>query len=673
MLLFLFVGLAGFVGGPVAGKLESDGGFATASSESSRADAQLQRATGEDAGGGLVLLVEGGAAGLERRAQAAADTLAAVPGVAGAAPAGFSRDGDSALVTAAIRASAEEDAVVEAAMTAFERDRHVTVGGPAVSGIQIGETVSEDLARAELLAFPILALLSLLFFRGRAALMPLLVGVTTVLGTFLVLTGVNELYALNVFALNLVIGLGLGLAIDYTLFLVTRFREELGRGAEVGAAIRTTMVTAGRTVAFSAVTVAAALGTLTLFPLGFAQSMGIAGAAVAIVAALASLAVSPALLALWGRKLLPRRDTRGAGAHDRWHRLAHAVMRRPGVVAAVTATVMLAIALPAVGVKWTPVDATAIPAGQSSRIVADAIERDFGGQGSTPVTIALTAPPSDAPAVRAFAAQLRELEDVRGVAAPADLGDDTWRLAATVPGDPAGDTAQQVVARIRALDAGVPFAVTGPAAEFVDQQAAIGSRLPAAVLVVCGLTFLVLWLMTGSVVLPVKAIVMNALTVGAALAPLVFIYQGGRFEDLLGYTSNGGVEPTDFLVTAALVFALSTDYGVFLLGRIKEARDAGESEREAVAVGLARTGRVVTAAAILLAVAIGVFSTSSIPFIQQIGIATATGVLLDAFVVRALLVPSLMALLGKWNWWSPRPLRRLHDRVGIRETAPLAG
>jgi uncharacterized membrane protein YdfJ with MMPL/SSD domain len=187
------------------------------------------------------------------------------------------------------------------------------------------------------------------------------------------------------------------------------------------------------------------------------------------------------------------------------------------------------------------------------------------------------------------------------------------------------------------------------------------------------LTFLVLWLMTGSIVLPAKAIVMNALTVGAALAPLLFIYQAGRLEDLLGYTSNGGVEPTDFLVTAAVVFALSTDYGVFLLGRIKEARDGGESEREAVAVGIARTGRVVTAAAILLAVAIGAFSTSSISFIQQIGIATATGVLLDAFVVRTLLVPSLMALLGKWNWWSPRPLRRLHGRIGISEAAPMTG
>jgi uncharacterized membrane protein YdfJ with MMPL/SSD domain len=667
-ILFAFVVLAGVVGGPVAGQLESGGGFTAGSSESSRADEQLVRATGQGAAPGIVLLVGGPAAGLEERARAAAGELAAVPGVAGASPAGISDDGSSALVAGSIDALADEAEVADAALTAFEGSRDVTVGGPAVSDLQVGETVAEDLGRAEMLAFPLLLLLSIVFFRGRAAVLPLVVGVTTVLGTFLVLRGVDQLYGLNVYALNLVMGLGLGLAIDYTLFLVTRFREELGNGAEPGAAVRTTMTTAGRTVAFSAATVAAALAALTVFPLGFAQSMGIAGASVAVVAAIATLAVSPALLALWGRKLLRRSDTGAAVAHDRWHRLAHAVMRRPGVVAATTAAVMLAVALPALGVSWTPVDSTVIPADQSSRVVADAIERDFGGTGSTPVTVAVSAPASDAAAVRGFAAEIRGLEGVQSVAPPTDLGSGTWRVTVAVPGDPAGDAAQDVVGEIRDLGAPFETAVTGPAAEFVDQQEAIGSRLLPAALLLGGLTFLVLWLMTGSIVLPAKALVMNALTVGAALAPLVFVYQGGRLEDLLGYTSNGGVEPTDFLVTAAVVFALSTDYGVFLLGRIKEARDSGETEREAVAVGIARTGRVVTAAAILLAVAIGAFSTSSISFIQQIGIATATGVLLDAFVVRTLLVPSLMALLGKWNWWSPRPLRRLHGRVGINET-----
>jgi uncharacterized membrane protein YdfJ with MMPL/SSD domain len=672
LILLAFVVLAGVVGGPVAGQLDSGGGFTTPASESSRAGAQFERATGREVAPGIVLLVAGSGAALDQRAQAATDELATLPGVAAAAPAGVSADGGSALVTGTLEAGADEEDVADAALTAFAASPHVTVGGSAVADLQISETVAEDLGRAEMLAFPLLMLLSLVFFRGRAALLPLVVGVTTVLGTFLVLMGVDQLYGLNVFALNLVMGLGLGLAIDYTLFLVTRFREELGNGAETATAVRTTMATAGRTVAFSAATVAAALATLTVFPLGFARSMGIAGASVAAVAAIATLAISPALFALWGRKLLRRNDRRAAAAHDRWHRLAHAVMRRPGIVAVATAAVMLAIALPAAGVNWTPVDQSVIPASQSSRVVADAIERDFGGAGSTPVSVAITAPPADGVAVRELAGQVARLDGVRSVAGPAHLGGDTWRLTATVPGDPAGETAQEVVRGIRDLDPPLETAVGGEAAEFVDQQAAIGSRLLPAVLLLAGLTFLVLWLMTGSVVLPVKAIVMNALTVGAALAPLLFIYQSGRFEDLLGYTSNGGVEPTDFLVTAAVVFALSTDYGVFLLGRIKEARDAGETEREAVAVGVARTGRVVTAAAILLAVAIGAFSTSSISFIQQIGIATATGVLLDAFVVRTLLVPSLMALLGKWNWWAPRPLRRLHARVGISETAVAA-
>jgi uncharacterized membrane protein YdfJ with MMPL/SSD domain len=669
IIVFLFLAVAGSIGGPLAGKLDSSGGFTTEASESSRAERQLEHVTGEGAAPGVVLLVKGKGTELARQTRAATDTLAAVTGIARTTTTGQTPSGDAALVTGTIRADADERDVAQAALTAFEDDAHVTVGGSAVSMLQISETISEDLGRAELLAFPLLVLLALLFFRGRATLLPLVVGVTTVLGTFLVLSGVHQLYGLNIFALNLVIGLGLGLAIDYTLFLVTRFREELGNGTATKDAIRTTMATAGRTVAFSALTVAAALATLTLFPLRFAESMGIAGASVAIVAAVASLAVSPALLAIWGRKLLPKDDRRAAATYDRWYRLAHGVMRRPGLIAAGTAALMLLVALPAVGVRWTPVDTTSVPAGQSSRTVSDAIQRDFGGTGSTPVTVAVTAPASDAAAVRTFADEVRALDGVRAVAPPADLGQGTWRVTATVPGDSAGATAQDVVGEIRALQPGLATAVTGPAARFIDQQDAIGSRLPVALLLLCTLTFLVLWLMTGSVVLPAKAIIMNALTVGAALSPLLFIYQDGRLESFLGYTSNGGVAPTDFLITAATVFALSTDYGVFLLGRIKEARDGGETEREAIAIGVARTGRVVTAAAILLAVAIGAFSTSSIPFIQQIGIATATGVLLDAFVVRTLLVPSLMALLGKWNWWSPKPLRRLHGKFGISELA----
>lgn len=640
--VLLFVVLAAVVGGPLAGSLESGGGFIANDSGSARAEARIEQATGAQASPGVVALVD------PARAERVRAQLADQPGVASVAPPQPSRDGRTAVVAATLTADVDEEEAVSALEARFP---DLVLGGSAVASAQIGETVSEDLARAELLAFPLLLLLSLLFFRGRATVLPLVIGITTVLGTFLVLTVVNEVYALSIFALNLVIGLGLGLAIDYTLFLVTRFREELA--SDNAEAVRTTMRTAGRTVAFSAVTVAIALITLTVFPLGFLKSMGIAGAAVALVAAAASLVISPAVFTLWDSKLAvkPRRASRGG-----WYRLAHAVMRRPGRVAIATGALMLLLTVPALRAVWTPVDASVIPAEKSARVVSDTLTRDFGGQDANPITVVVDDP--------AKAAGFASLPGVREVSEPRRLEGSAWQVDVLATGQPEGEVARQVVHDLREDPTAL---VGGAAASFIDQQDAISSSLPLGVALLVGLTFIVLWLMTGSIVLPLKSIVMNALTVGSALGILTLVFQDGRFESLLGYTSNGGVEPTDFLVAAALVFALSTDYGVFLLGRIKEARDGGLGDREAVAVGVERTGAVVTAAAILLAVAIGSFITSSISFVQQIGVATATGVLIDAFIVRALLVPSLMGLLGKWNWWSPKPLSRLHARIGLRE------
>src|SRR5215211_247324 len=324
--VLLFVVLAGAVGGPVAGALESSGGFVAPGADSEVAVDRIEAATGVEPGPGIVLLVDDPS---PQRLAAVERELANVPGVASTADGG--RAGGDGLVTATLRASADEEAVAEDAIAVFARADGVTVGGPAVGGLQIGETVGADLGRAELIAFPLLLLLSLLFFRGRATLMPLAVGVTTVLGAFLVLSQVNRVYGLSVFALNLVIGLGLGLAIDYTLFLVTRYREELAARGATPAAVAATMATAGRTVAFSAATVAAALVTLAVFPQDFLKSMGIAGAIVAVVAALASLVISPALFALWGAKLARRGG--GDGVEGRgWHRLAHGVMRHAKVV-----------------------------------------------------------------------------------------------------------------------------------------------------------------------------------------------------------------------------------------------------------------------------------------------------------------------------------------------------
>lgn len=674
--VFLFVLVAGFFGGPVAGSLESSGGFAANDADSVQAIERLVAASGKAPNAGIVVLVDtpnGLPADADRVAEVTA-VLAAEPDFAEVTsptttrgdPAGLvSADGTQVLVLGTLTADAEDEAIAESLLDTFDGQDDVAVGGSAVVGLQLGSTITEDLGRAELLAFPILLVLSLIFFRGRAALMPLVVGITTVLGTFLVLTGVNAFYGMSIFALNLVIGLGLGLAIDYTLFLVTRYREELAAQGPTVGAIATTMRTAGRTVAFSAATVAVALIALTAFPLGFIKSMGIAGAVVAVAAATAALVISPAMFGLWGAKLGRKRPEQ-AEETGRWYRLSHAVMRRPGAVAVATGVVMLALAAPALRAEWTPIDSSVIPTDKSSRTVADAVAADFGGTGSSPMTIAITTDGNaDAAAVTAYADEVNALPGVVVPGTPVQLDPTTWQLDVAAEGEPDGSVAQQLVEDTRAVDVegGIDPMVAGPAADFVDQQSAIGSRLPLAGGLLVLLTLLVLWLMTGSLVLPVKAVIMNALTVAASLGVLTFVYQDGRLTGLLNYTPNGGIEPTDFLVTATLIFALSTDYGVFLLGRIKEIRDGGLGERESVAVGVQRTGAVVTAAAILLAVAIGSFSTSSISFIQQIGIATAFGVLIDAFVVRSLLVPSLMGLLGKYNWWAPMPLRRLHDRL----------
>src|SRR4051794_14593254 len=473
--VLLFVIVAGVVGGPIEGSLQTEGGFAATSSDAARAEAQIERATGTAATPGVVALFDE-----PSRATAVSQTLAAQPGIASVAPKPtLSRDGRSGYLLATLKADADEADVAEGLEQRFPDNGGVRLGGSVFAQKQIGDSVSEDLARAETLAFPILFLLSLLFFRGRAAVLPLVVGITTVIGTFLVLTGVNQVYALSIFALNLVIGLGLGLAIDYTLFLVTRYREELARQGPGTAAIRTTMNTAGRTVAFSAVTVGFAMITLTVFPLGFLKSMGIAGAAVSLVAGLAALVIAPATFALWGEKLAikrrrPRPDDQGA-----WYRLAHGVMGRPLPIALATGALMLVIALPALRASWTPVDSTVIPKGQSARTVADTVDRDFpGGQGSSPLAVVVSAPRSEQAGIERYAAALESRPGVRDVSAPRTLNADTWQIDVLAKGEPVGPTARTLVGDLRDVRTPYPTQIGGAAADFVDQQAAIGSSLP---------------------------------------------------------------------------------------------------------------------------------------------------------------------------------------------------
>jgi uncharacterized membrane protein YdfJ with MMPL/SSD domain len=668
--LILFVVGAVF-GGPAAGLLKARNGFQDPGSESARAQRAIERAGGAEPSAGVLALVS--APPSSSAVASVARAIAAVPGVAtvsapGARTPGLvSRDGRESIVAVTLRSAPDSDSVVSSIESALHGRRDVLLGGGDVAGKQVGSQATKDLGVAELIAFPLLALLALAIFRGVAALLPLAVGGISVLGAFVVLRVINTQLALSSFALNLVIGLGLGLAVDYCLLLVWRFREELGEGATVQDAISTTLATAGRTVMFSAATVSAAMLTLTLFPQRFLVSMGIGGAAVALVAAAAALLMLPALLVLLAGHV-GRVRPRPVGT-GRWYRLAQAVMRRPALVAGVTTVVLLVVAAPTLGVRWSGVDATVLPTSQSARVVSDRLARDFPPQELNPITIAARAPASAGPQLAAYGTRLRSIPGVTAVRPPAYLGRRTWELVLAGAGDPIASGAQRTINRVRATTAPVPVEVGGPAAEFDDQQSSIAASLPLALIVLAVVTLTILWLMTGSVVLPIKALAMNALTTATATGLLVFIFQDGRLTGLLGYTSQGGIEQTDFLVLAALVFALSTDYGVLLLTRIKEARDAGRGDREAIAVGLEHTGRVVTASAILLAVALGAFATSKVVFLKEIGIGAVAAVLVDAFIVRSALVPSLMALLGRRNWWSPAPLRRLHDRLGIDETA----
>jgi RND superfamily putative drug exporter len=584
-----------------------------------------------------------------------------------------SHDGTETLLPVLLRAGASPNAVVDRLTNKFKGDRDVKLGGDLFAARQAGKQASRDLALAELIAFPLLALLSLLIFRGVGALLPVSVGAVSVFATFALLRGVNAALPLSPFALNLVIGLGLGLAVDYSLLFVSRFREELAHQGEVARALRATLQSAGRTVLFSAVTVAAAMACLTVFPQPFLVSMGIGGAAVALVAAVVTLALLPALLVLLAPRLgkvEPAPDRSG-----RWYMLAIAVMRRPALIAAAASALLLTIAIPAVGIRWTGIDATLLPTSQSARVVADSTAAEFPGARTSSLIILATAKPTDAVELAAYAAHLRRISGIVEVSTPRDLGGNTWQITAGARGAPASAQAQSSVGRVRAQPAPFPVLVGGAAADLSDQHRAVASRLAIALPMLVVLTLSVLWLMTGSVVLPIKALAMNLLTTAAATGVVVFAFQDGHLAGLLGASTQPGIEQTDFLVLVAIVFGLSTDYGVFLLTRVKEARDSGLASSEAIAAGIQRTGAIVSAAAILLAVALGAFVSSRVVFLKELGLGAAAAVLIDAFIVRALLVPALMRLLGAANWWSPAPLRRLHERVAIAETPqsrPLA-
>jgi putative drug exporter of the RND superfamily len=693
----------------------TNGGFDDPSSESTRAISTLEDEF-DTGSADLVAIVSAVGGSVDAAEVVAAGTalteeFAAIAGVddvtsywsLGAAPPLRSAAGDRALILMRFP-GAEEDPerveVIEFVLDEYaglERDG-ITVGLAGAEPVfaAIGETIEGDLVRAEAIAVPLTLLLLLFVFGGVvAAGLPVLVGGVSVFGAFMVLWTVTQFTDVSIFSINLVTALGLGLSIDYSLFIVSRFREERAAGRSVDDAVIRTVETAGRTVAFSAITVAISLSALLIFPLYFLRSFAYGGIGVLLVAMVISVVSLPALLAVLGPRvdslrLFRRKDvTVGEGI---WHRLATGVMRRPVGVAVTGVVFLLALGVPFLGVEWGVPDDRVLPESTEVRRQSDILRDEFDSSEADAFAIVTTGG-VDPVSIEAYAA---EVSTVSGVArvdsavgrfvdgvnvamdpslaqfdpARAASGDATWfNVVPSV--EPVSAEAERMVREIRDLDA--PFDETlvgGASAGLVDSKSAIFDLVPYAAAMIVIATFVLLFLMFGSLLVPLKAIVLNALSLTATFGLMVWVFQEGNGADLLGFTATGLTDISMPILMFCVAFGLSMDYEVFLLSRIKEEYDRTGDNDLAVAVGLEKTGRLVTAAALLLSITFFAFATSGVTFIKLFGLGLAVAVLVDAFIVRSTLVPALMKLAGDRNWWAPAPLRRLHDRFGISEAPP---
>ncbi|MEU6714934.1 MMPL family transporter [Nonomuraea sp. NPDC046802] len=580
----------------------------------------------------------------------------------------------------------------------------VQVGGPVPLLAELNDRTAADLARAEAISMPVLLVLLVVVFGGLvAAVLPLVVGLVAVVGALVLLRLLTEVTEVSVFSLNVVTMLGLGLAIDYSLFVLRAFRQEIRAGASDEQAVVATMATAGRTVALSGLTVATALLGLLLFPQTLLRSVGLGAAAVVVVAMAAALLVLPAVLGVLGRRVDALRLTPDFGHARReggfWHAVASSVMRRPLLYLLAVTAVLAALAVPFPHVSFGSVDHRVLPAASESRRVAEIVDRDFArnsmspidvhvlversftddpatagpiGQGRSALGAVTPVTPSD---VKPLADRIRRLPHVTGVEV-AGLSQEggAVRLAVRYDRDPMSEEARALVTAIRALEPEQNVrrvVVGGPTAAQMDLTASLAATLPWVALVVCAVMGVLLFAAFGSLVLPLKALLMNVLSIGASFGVIVWAFQDGHLASALNFTSTGTVEATAAVLILAVVFGLSMDYEVFLLSRVRAEWLRTGDNTAAVAAGLRQTGGVITGAALLLLVVIGAFSTAGITIVKLLGVGMVVAILVDAMLVRALLVPAAMRLMGGANWWLPGPLRRFHRRVELPAEAPV--
>ena len=716
--------VSGAFGGSAAESLSS-GGFDDPASESVRADEALLEAFGAGTPN-VVLLVtaEGGDVddpAVAATGRALADELAAREHLTNVvsywtldeAPPLRSLDGDRALVLGRIEGNQNEVNERVGELSDFARSGEgvtVAIGGYAEVFREVGHTIEDDLVRAETIALPVTLILLLLVFGSVvSASLPLAIGALSVVGTLAVLRLLSMVTEVSIFSLNLATALGLGLAIDYSLFVVSRYREELRAGHAPNDAVVRTVRTAGRTVAFSAVTVAASLCALLVFPLAFLRSFAYAGVAVAFLAGLFSVVVLPAILAALGTRVdsltIFRRSTQQAD-EGFWHRVAIVVMRRPVVVATSAILLLVFLGSPFLGIKLSLPDDRVLPESAPSRQVSDVLRAEFSsGEAGAASVVAqgIGDPAARSAEIDAYAAALAVLPGVARVDAVtgtycgeglADLGCELGQLV--LPGgtgryldfatderggstylsvvplvEPLSPEGEALVEAIRTAPAPFDVNVTGQSAQLVDTKEALFARLPLAAGIIALVTFVVLFIQFGSVVIPIKAIILNLLSLSATFGAMVWVFQDGNLSGLLNFTAIGTIDATTPILMFCIAFGLSMDYEVFLLSRIKEEYDRTGDNELSVARGLERTGRIVSAAALLIAVVFIAFATSQVSFIKLFGVGLTLAVLMDAFVIRGTLVPAFMRLAGGWNWWAPAPLRRLHDRIGISEHVDL--
>jgi RND superfamily putative drug exporter len=552
-------------------------------------------------------------------------------------------------------------------------------GGSTTINQQISNQISEDLKKAEVLSFPILAVLLVLVFRSVvAALVPLGLGALSIVVAFALTRLITTVTDVSVYAINVITFMGLGLAIDYSLFLVSRFREELAGGATVPVATTTTLRTAGRTVGFSALTVILCLLGLTVFPQNFLQSMGYGGAAVVAATAVLALTFMMAVLRLLGRRInswaLPGLHAHVSRQveHGFWYRYSHLVMRRPVIMLVLALGLLLAVGSSFLRVQFSLPGGTAVPTNLSSRYVTDALQHNFNSSGSA-VTVVLQADGAarDASRQQPLSQYLDKLSAVDGIgtARVAGVEGNYVYIQAPETNEAQSQAARDTIARVRGLPVpgGWQLFVGGPTAELVDVLSGTQRQLPWALLIIAETTFILFVLMLGSVVIPIKAMILNVLSLSAAFGLLVWLFQDKHLAGLLHLNATGTLDANQPVLIFAIAFGLAMDYELFLLSRIKEAYDRTGNNATAVAEGVEHTAGIITSAAVMLVVVIGLFATSKISIIQQVGIGLAAAVLIDATIVRMILVPATMEILGRANWWAPAFVKRFVDRANLGE------